>query len=105
MSETDKAVEVEAEVPGLTEDDVKIELAEGMLTIKGEKRDSREEKKKDYRLNERRYGSFSRSFRVPETVIEDAITADLKKGVLSITLPKRASEKRGPKPIKVSGTG
>lgn len=102
VSETDKAIEVKAEMPGLTEDDIEIELADEMLTIKGEKRDDQEEKEKDYYVHERRYGSFSRSFRVPDSVIEEDITADLEKGVLCIRLPKRTVAKRGKKSVKVS---
>ncbi len=102
VSESEKALELKAEVPGLTEKDIEVQLKDGMLTIKGEKRDDREEKKKDYYVRECRYGSFSRSFRVPNSVLEDEITADLEKGVLSVTLPKRAIAKRSPKSIKVS---
>ena len=102
VSESDKALEVKAEVPGLTEDDIEVELSDGMLTIKGKKRDDREEKKKDYYIRECRYGSFSRSFRIPDSVIEDDITADLEEGVLHVSLPKRAVAKRGPKAVKVS---
>lgn len=102
VSESEKALEVKAEVPGLAEDDIEVELSDGMLTIKGEKRDDREEKKKDYYVRECRYGSFSRSFRVPDSVIEDDITADLEEGVLHVTLPKRAVTKRSPKSVKVS---
>ena len=76
--------------------------SDGLLKIKGQKKADREEKKKDYYVRECRYGSFSRSFRVPDSVLEDEITADLEKGVLSVTLPKRAIAKRGPKSIKVS---
>lgn len=103
LSESDELLEVRAEMPGLTENDIKVELANGMLTIKGEKRDDREEKKKDYHVRECRYGSFSRSFRVPESIIVDDITADLENGVLRVTLPKRSVAKRRPKSVKVSG--
>ena len=58
------------------------------MTIKGEKRDEKEEKKKDYYLSERRYGSFQRSFGVPDGVDADKITANFKNGVLTVTLPK-----------------
>ena len=104
VSENDKALEVKAEVPGLGEDDINIELADGLLTVKGEKRDTREEKEKDYYVHECRYGSFSRSFRVPDSVVEDDIKADLEKGVLKITLPKKASPKRSSKTIKPSAS-
>jgi len=103
VSESDKAVEVTAEVPGLDMEDLEIKLSEGMLTVKGQKRDRRERKGKDYHISERRYGSFSRSFRVPESVSEDKISAKFENGVLSIQLPKHAKLKRRPKSIRVDG--
>ena len=96
--------EVTAEVPGLEADDIEITLSEGMLTVKGQKRDTREEKGKDYYVSERRYGSFTRSFRVPESVVEDKISAKFDKGVLSITLPKQARRARRAKSIQVAKT-
>ena len=104
VSESDKSVEVTAEVPGLESDDIEITLSEGMLTVKGQKRDTREEKGKDYYVSERRYGSFTRSFRVPESVVEDKISAKFDKGVLNITLPKQARRTRRAKSIKVAKT-
>jgi HSP20 family protein len=103
VSESDKVVEVTAEVPGLDMEDLEIALSESMLTVKGQKRDRREEKGKDYHISERRYGSFSRSFRVPESVNEDKISAKFENGVLSIQLPKHARPKRHPKSIRVAG--
>lgn len=101
VSESDKAVEVTAEAPGLETEDFEITLSEGMLTVKGQKRDEREQKGKDFYVSERRYGSFSRSFRVPESVNEDRVSAKFDKGVLSIHLPKRANPKRASKSIQV----
>jgi HSP20 family protein len=102
VSESDQAMEVTAEVPGLDADEIEVTLSEGVLTVKGEKRDTREEKGKDYHVSERRYGSFSRAFRVPETIDEGKISASFDKGVLSITLPKQASAKRRPKSIQIA---
>jgi HSP20 family protein len=103
VSESDKEVEVTAEAPGLDMEDLEITLSEGMLTVKGQKRDRREQKGKDYHISERRYGSFSRSFRVPESVNEDKTSAKFENGVLSIHLPKHAKPKRRPKSIRVAG--
>ena len=71
------------------------------MTIKGEKRDEKEEKKKDYYLSERRYGSFQRTFRVPDGVDADKIDASFKKGVLTVTLPKSPAAKQSEKQISV----
>ena len=88
VAETDKAIELTAELPGLEEKDVDINLADNVLTIKGEKRSQREEKDKNYRLVERNYGSFSRSFELPPGVKGEAIQASISKGVLTVTIPK-----------------
>lgn len=88
--EKDKEYEVTAELPGLDEKDVEVKVANGTLTIKGEKRESREEREEDYFLSERRYGSFLRSFRVPEGVTANKIEATFGKGVLTVKLPKTA---------------
>jgi len=63
---------------------------DGRLTRKGEKQEEKEEKKKDYYLHERRFGSFQRSFELPESVDAEKIEASFKKGVLTVTLPKKA---------------
>jgi len=67
-----------------------VQVANGNLTIKGEKKEEKEEKKKDYYLQERHYGSFERSFGIPGTVDADKIEANFKRGVLTVTLPKKA---------------
>ena len=105
IAETDNEYTVAAELPGIGKEQVDIVVDDDVLTVKGEKQENREEKKKAYHVRERRYGSFSRSFRVPESVIEEDIAAELQKGVLSITLPKRAAQKRRPKSIKVAEAG
>lgn len=93
IAESDKAYEITAELPGMEEKDIEVKLANGTLTIRGEKSEETEEKKKDYYLQERRYGSFERRFRVPEGVDADKIEAAFKKGVLTVTLPKSAQGK------------
>ena len=73
----------------------------GILTIKGEKKDEKEEREKEYYLSERRYGSFQRTFRVPEAVDFEKIDASFKKGVLTVTLPKSPTAKQNEKQINV----
>jgi HSP20 family protein len=92
FSETEKAYELTCELPGLDEKDVDVSLAEGVLTVKGQKEIKREEKdeKRNYYFSERSYGAFHRSFRLPENVDESKISAQFDKGVLTITLPKAA---------------
>lgn len=87
-AETDTAYEVTAELPGVDEKDIKVAVEDKVLTISGEKKAEREEKKKDYVLSERSYGSFKRAFTLPENVSVDKVAARFEKGVLRITLPK-----------------
>jgi HSP20 family protein len=101
FSENDNAVTVIAEMPGMDEDDIEVSLDNGVLTIEGEKKSEREEKGENFYLSERRFGSFSRAFRLPEGISEDAITAHFKKGVLTVTMPKAPAEKKPAKPIDV----
>ncbi len=91
VEETDKAYVISAELPGIDDKDIDLTLKDNVLTLKGEKKSERKEKKKDYHLTERQYGSFRRSFRLPSDVDDKKINADFIKGVLKITLPKSAS--------------
>ncbi|HEY7298200.1 MAG TPA: Hsp20/alpha crystallin family protein [Xanthobacteraceae bacterium] len=101
VAESQKAYEITAELPGMDEKNIEVKVANGALTIKGEKQEQKEEKKKDYYLNERRFGSFERSFGVPENVDESKIEAHFKKGVLTVTLPKKAEAQTPAKKIEV----
>lgn len=101
VAETDKAYEITAELPGMSESDVEVVAANGVLTIKGEKKEEKEEKKKDYYLSERRYGSFERRMQIPEDVDPDKIEAAFKKGVLTVTLPKKPEAQKPAKKIEV----
>jgi HSP20 family protein len=85
VSETDEAYEITAELPGLDEKNIEVKLANGVLSIEGEKQEDKEEKEKDYYRRERSFGSFEHSFQVPEGVEEDKIVASFKNGVLSLT--------------------
>jgi HSP20 family protein len=88
--ENDKEIQITAELPGLEEKDVQINLADSVLTIKGEKKAEKEEKDKNYRLVERSYGSFSRSIELPAGVDAGTIKASISKGVLTVVIPKPA---------------
>ena len=101
VTETDKAYEIAAELPGMDEKNIEVKFANGVLTIKGEKQEEKEEKKKDYYVRERSFGSFQRTFEVPEGVDTDKIEANFKKGVLTITLPKTAEAQKAEKKIAV----
>jgi HSP20 family protein len=86
--DTDKEIRVSAELPGLDEKDIDVSMTRESLTIKGEKKEEREERGKDYYRSERSYGSFTRTIPLPLEVDADKVTAAFKKGVLTVTLPK-----------------
>jgi HSP20 family protein len=103
LVERDHAFEMTAELPGLDEKNIELNLANGILTIKGQKEEEKVEKKEDFHLRERRFGSFARSVRVPDTVETDKIEASFKKGVLTVTLPKKPEAQKPVKKIEVKG--
>ena len=90
VTETDKEIEITAELPGLEDKDVQINLSDNLLTIRGEKNAGKEEKDKNYRLVERSYGAFERTIALPEGVKGDDIKATIAKGVLTVKVPKPA---------------
>jgi HSP20 family protein len=91
---------VKAEVPGMDSKDIQLSLQEQVLTIKGEKRQEKEEKDEHYYRAERSYGAFARAVRLPTPVDGSRVTATFKNGVLSVTLPKAAAAKGTMIPIK-----
>jgi HSP20 family protein len=99
--ETDKAYEISAELPGMDEKNIEVKVANGGLTIRGEKKEEKEQKEKDCYVSERSYGSFERYFRVPEGVDVDKIDANLKNGVLKVTLPKKAEAQKPAKKVEI----
>jgi HSP20 family protein len=99
--EKDDAYDIAAELPGLDEKDIEVKLTNGKLTIKGEKQEEKEEKKKDYYLHERHFGLFERSFQVPEGIDTDKIEANFNKGVLTVKLPKKPEAQKPEKEIQV----
>jgi len=101
LVEREKEFQISAELPGMEEKDIEIGITRDMLTIKGEKREEKEEKKKDYYMSERSYGSFQRSFRLPDGVDRDKIDAKYEKGVLTITLPKTTEAQKQERKIPI----
>lgn len=102
VSETDSELVVRAELPGMTHDDIEVNLQDNVLTLKGEKKQDKREEKESYHCLERSYGSFSRSFSLPTGVRADQITATFKDGVLVVSLPK--AEEVKPKKISISAS-
>jgi HSP20 family protein len=88
VAESDAAVEVSAELPGLAEADIEVSVAGDLLTIKGEKKAEGERRLLNYRVSERTFGSFTRSIPLPAGIDTDAASASFKNGVLTITIPK-----------------
>ena len=104
MVEKDGGYEITAELPGLEDKDVEVKVAGGAVTIRGQKSEQKEEQTKEYHLSERRYGSFQRSFRVPEDVDPDGIEASFAKGVLTVTLPKSPAKQASEKKISIKSS-
>jgi HSP20 family protein len=102
ICETPESYLVTAELPGLTKDDVNISYEDGILTIRGEKKQEKEEKRKNYHRVERSFGAFERSFRVPSRVLLDKVEAKFKDGVLHLMLPKAEEARPKEIPIKIS---
>ena len=100
VQETDTTIILTAELPGLGEDDVEIEIKDRRLTLRGEKRITHEDAG-DLRISERSYGSFARTMTIPDTVDVEKVTAEFEKGVLQITMPKTEPQEPSRK-IKVS---
>lgn len=86
--------DITAELPGMDEKNIEVKLANGNLIISGEKKEEKEEKDANYHVSERRYGSFQRSFRLPEGTNADKIEANFKNGVLTIAVPKTEAAKQ-----------
>jgi HSP20 family protein len=102
-AETDTAYEVTAELPGVEEKEIKISLENNLLCISGEKKAEREEKKKDYVMTERSYGSFKRAFTLPDNVDAEKIAAKFEKGVLKVMLPKTSPSLSKQREIPIKG--
>jgi len=93
---------IKADLPDITEKDLDVRVENNMLTVRGERKFEQQVKEDSYLRMERSYGSFSRSFSLPNTINTEAIQADYRNGVLTVTLPKRVESK--PKQVKVNVT-
>jgi HSP20 family protein len=101
--EDEHKITLKIEVPGIDENDIDIRVENNLLTVHGERKFEKEEKEENYRRVEREYGSFTRSFTLPNTVDPENVQANYEKGVLKIKLAKKAEAK--PKQIKVNVGG
>ena len=99
ISETEGEYQIKAEIPDVRKDDVKVTVEDGVLTIQGRRNQEKEEKGTKYHRIERSYGSFARTFSLPDVIEADKVNAEFKDGVLNLRLPK--SEKAKPKAIEV----
>ena len=101
VSETEQGYEISADMPGMDNKDIEITLNNNVLTLKGEKKEQHETKEKDYYLQERSYGTFQRSFTLPDDVDSEHISTAFSNGVLIIKLPKSAQAKAKTRKIEV----
>ena len=93
VTENENAYVVTAELPGIDVKDIEVTLTDGVLSVKGEKKQEKEEKGENHHRIERVYGTFHRSFRIPGRVENDKVDASYKDGVLTLTLPKEGESK------------
>ncbi len=100
-SSGDDAYRIAMELPGVAEADIQLTVDNGVVAVKGEKKTEREEKGDTWYFSERQYGSFQRSFRVPADADDTKVSADLKDGVLTITIPRRAKTEKSGKRVKI----
>lgn len=98
----DNAYRISIELPGVEEKDITLSAENGVVTLKGEKKTEREEKGETWFFSERQYGAFSRSFRLPPDADEDKVRADLKNGVLTVTVPKAKAEEKASRQVKIN---
>lgn len=101
VSETEKEYVIEAELPGVDQKDIKVTIENGILSLRGEKRQEREEKKDDYHLSERSFGSFERAVRLPGTVDDAKVDARFENGVLRIVIAKSAGSSKPQRTIEI----
>ncbi len=99
--EDEKEYRITAEIPGLEEKDIEVTMDENSITIKGEKKEEKEEKAKNYYYRERRFGSFVRTLPLPEDVDKDKVEAKFKNGLLTLRLPKSKEATKSVKKIEV----
>jgi len=104
VRENATATTVEAELPGVEEKDISVTLSNGILSIKGEKKQDKEEKTENYYLAERGYGAFERSLQLPDSVDETKVDAKFDKGVLKITASKRPAAVKAQRKVEIKAS-
>lgn len=102
LSASEQEYLLTVEIPGVNEKDVRLDISGNTMTIRGEKKQEKEEKEKDYYRIERSYGSFQRVLSLPEDVDQEAVKASFKDGVLSVTMPRKALPKGAVKQIEIT---
>ena len=105
IGESDGEIQVVADLPGMTEDEVEVELAEDVLRIRAERKSEDEKSDKTWQVIERSHGLFERQIRVPEGIDPDAVQARFEKGVLTVTLPKPPEQPKKTRRIAVEAAG
>ena len=101
ISETDKEYLIRAELPAVKKEDVQVTFDQGMITVKGERKQQKEDKNEKFHRVESFYGSFERNFSLPDNVNADAIRCESKDGILTVHIPKTEMSKQKPKQITV----
>ena len=101
VKETEKELVVKADLPGIDEKDINLTIQDGVLTLRGEKKNENKDEGENYLLLERSFGSFERSIRLPDTIDEDKAEASFEKGVLTVKLPKRPELVKAQKKIEI----
>jgi HSP20 family protein len=101
VSETPEEYRIEAELPGVKQEDLEVKVDQGVLTLKGERREKKEQKDKKYHRVESSYGSFVRSFTLPNDADDEKIAADYKDGLLTVRVPRTTPKESTAKNIKV----
>lgn len=102
ISETDREYIIRAELPAVKKEDVQVTFDDGMITIKGERKQQKEDKSEKYHRLESFYGSFERAFTLPANINADSIRCESKDGILTVHIPKTQTDKSKPKQVSVS---
>ncbi len=100
-SSDETAYRISMELPGVAEDDIHLTVENGLVSVTGEKKIEREEQGETWYFSERQFGSFQRSFRLPADADEGAVSASLKDGVLTVTVPRKAPPEKNPRRVKI----
>ncbi|MFI5263106.1 MAG: Hsp20/alpha crystallin family protein [Candidatus Kapaibacterium sp.] len=105
ISEDTNNIYVHAELPGMSNDNVKVTVSDGVLTLRGEKKHEEKTEEKNYFRIERRYGTFARQFTLPDNVDDEHVVANFNNGVLEVTIPKKEPEKPKEREIPINFNG